>query len=43
MPEAEAMPLPVALQSRLAKRGLLKHVEPGEGAGRAGLPGGGVV
>lgn len=24
------MPLPVALQSRLAKRGLLKHVEPGE-------------
>lgn len=29
------MPLPVALQSRLAKRGLLKHVEPGEG-GRKG-------
>lgn len=27
-PQAEAMPLPVALQSRLAKRGLLKHVEP---------------
>uniref|UniRef100_A0A8U7NLJ2 Polyglutamine binding protein 1 n=1 Tax=Corvus moneduloides TaxID=1196302 RepID=A0A8U7NLJ2_CORMO len=25
---AGAMPLPVALQSRLAKRGLLKHVEP---------------
>ena len=26
------MPLPAALQCRLAKRGLLKHVEPGEPA-----------
>lgn len=24
------MPLPVALQTRLAKRGILKHLEPGE-------------
>lgn len=30
------MPLPVALQSRLAKRGLLKHVEPGKN--RRGAP-----
>lgn len=26
------MPLPVALQTRLAKRGILKHLEPGEKA-----------
>lgn len=26
------MPLPVALQTRLAKRGILKHLEPGERA-----------
>ncbi|CAN8178679.1 unnamed protein product [Coccothraustes coccothraustes] len=31
------MPLPVALQSRLAKRGLLKHVEPGVAVGVAVL------
>ena len=40
------MPLPAALQCRLAKRGLLKHVEPGEpawggGGGGRGGPGGG--
>lgn len=35
-PQAEAMPLPVALQSRLAKRGLLKHVEPGKNRGWGG-------
>lgn len=36
------MPLPAALQCRLAKRGLLKHVEPGEpawGGGGAEPPG----
>ncbi|NXH62229.1 PQBP1 protein, partial [Rhabdornis inornatus] len=33
------MPLPVALQSRLAKRGLLKHVEPGFLCGVCGVCG----
>lgn len=36
------MPLPAALQCRLAKRGLLKHVEPGEpawGGGGGGATG----
>ena len=40
------MPLPAALQCRLAKRGLLKHVEPGEpawgGGGRGHRGEGGV-
>ena len=34
------MPLPAALQCRLAKRGLLKHVEPGEPAWGGGGGGG---
>lgn len=34
------MPLPAALQCRLAKRGLLKHVEPGKRGwgGKGGEP-----